>query len=280
VLKLLASQAAISLENSRLYRDLEQREAKIRRLVDANIIGILIFRNFEEIIEANEAFLQMLGYSRSDLVSGRVRGTDLTPAEWRHRDERAMAELEATGILKPFEKEYLRKDGVRVPVLIGAALSEGRESEGVAFVLDLSERKLAEQALRRSEAYLAQAQRLSQTGSFWWKVSSGDLIWSEELFRVLGYDRAVISSVDLFFQRVHPEDLSAVQQMFNRAEQGATNLSFEHRLRMPNGSVKHIVIEMVCQDPDNLEFVATVMDITARKHAEEAWQKAQANWLT
>jgi len=276
VLKLLASQAAISLENSRLYRDLEQREAKIRRLVDANIIGILIFRNFEEIVEANEAFLQMLGYSRSDLVSGRVRGTDLTPAEWRDRDERAMAELEATGILKPFEKEYLRKDGVRVPVLIGAALSEGRESEGVAFVLDLSERKLAEQALRRSEAYLAQAQRLSQTGSFWWKVSSGDLIWSEELFRVLGYDRAVTPSVDLFFQRMHPEDLSAVQQMFNRAEQGATNLSFEHRLRMPNGSVKHIVIEMVCQDPDNLEFVATVMDITARKHAEEAWQKAQA----
>ena len=85
VLKLLASQAAISLENTRLYRDLEEREAKIRRLVDANIIGICIWNLEGEIIEANEAFLHMAEYSREDLVSGRVRWTDLTPAEWRER---------------------------------------------------------------------------------------------------------------------------------------------------------------------------------------------------
>ena len=107
MLKLLASQAAISLENTRLYRDLEEREAKIRRLVDANIIGIFIWDLEGEIIEANEAFLHMVGYSREDLVSGRVRWTDLTPAEWRDRDERALAELKATGTVQPFEKEYL-----------------------------------------------------------------------------------------------------------------------------------------------------------------------------
>src|SRR6202162_5942502 len=101
MLELLASQAAISLENTRLYRDLEEREAKIRRLVDANIMGIFIW-NFEgEIVEANEAFLHMLEYRHEDLVSGRVGWTDLTPAEWRDRDERALAEVKATGTGQP-----------------------------------------------------------------------------------------------------------------------------------------------------------------------------------
>jgi PAS domain S-box-containing protein len=158
VLKLLASQAAISLENTRLYRDLEEREAKIRRLVDANIIGIFIWNLAGEILEANEAFLHMVEYSREDLVSGCVRWTDLTPAEWRDRTERAVAEIKATGTLRPFEKEYFRKDGSRVPVLVGAAMFEGSGNEGVAFVLDLSEQKRAEEALRQKEISLREAQ--------------------------------------------------------------------------------------------------------------------------
>jgi PAS domain S-box-containing protein len=158
VLKLLASQAAISLENTRLYRDLEKREAKIRRLVDANIMGIFIW-NFEgQIIEANEAFLQMVEYSREDLVSGRLNWNDLTPAEWRDLSERVVAELKATGTRQPYEKEYFRKDGSRVPVLVGAAIFEESQNEGVSFVLNLSEQKRAEDALRRSQAHLAEAQ--------------------------------------------------------------------------------------------------------------------------
>ena len=157
-LKLLASQAAICLENTRLYRDLEEREAKIRRLVDANIIGILIWNLQGAIIEANEAFLRMVGYSREDLISGRLRWTDLTPADWRDRDERAIAELKVTGTTQPFEKEYFRKDGNRVPLLIGAAFFEGSENEGVAFVLDLSERKRAEDERNRAQDALLQAQ--------------------------------------------------------------------------------------------------------------------------
>jgi PAS domain S-box-containing protein len=151
LLKLLASQAAICLENTLLYRDLEEREAKIRRLVDSDIMGIF-FWNFEgQITEANEAFLRMVEYSREDLVSGRLRWTDLTPAEWRESDERAVSELKATGTVQQFEKEYFRKDGSRVPVLIGGAIFEGSKNEGVAFVLDLSEQKRAEEALRSSE---------------------------------------------------------------------------------------------------------------------------------
>jgi PAS domain S-box-containing protein len=278
VLKLLASQAAISLENSHLYHDLEEREAKIRRLVDSNIVGIVVWNLEGVIIEANEAFLRIVNYSREDLLSGRLRWTDLTPAEWRERDESAVAELKATGTVQPFQKEFFRKDGSRVPVMIGGAMFEENKDECVAFVLDLSQQKRGEEALRRSEAYLTQAQRLSQTGSFWWKVSSGELIWSEEAFRIMGYDRTVRPSVELVFKRVHPEDIKLVQHMVSRAAREGTNMDFEHRLLMPDGSVKHVhvVLEAVCLDPENREFVGTVMDITARKQAEEAISTAQA----
>ncbi|MGZ2488191.1 PAS domain S-box-containing protein [Rhizobium pisi] len=157
VLKLLASQAAISLENTRLYRDLAEREAKIRRLVKANIIGIVIWDIEGRILEANDAFLRMVGYDREDLASGRLCWTDLTPAEWRDRDARTVAELKMTGAVQPFEKEYFRKDGSRLPVLIGGALLEESRNEGVSFVLDLTDRRQAEEALRESEEALREA---------------------------------------------------------------------------------------------------------------------------
>src|SRR5258707_8637737 len=106
VLELLASQAAISLENARLYNDLGEREAKIRRLVDSNIIGVVIWDVQGRIVDANQAFLDMLGYSREDLISGRLRWTELTPAEWRGADEQAIPELKAAKTVRPREKEY------------------------------------------------------------------------------------------------------------------------------------------------------------------------------
>jgi PAS domain S-box-containing protein len=158
LLKVLASQAAISLENSRLYRDVADREGKIRRLVDANIIGILIGDREGRILEANDAFLRILGYDREDLVSGRVRWTELSPAEWRERDILTQAELNSTGIVQPFEREYFRKDGSRVPVLIGAAMFKEGGDKRLAFVLDLTERKRAEESLRQSERRYHEAQ--------------------------------------------------------------------------------------------------------------------------
>jgi PAS domain S-box-containing protein len=151
VLKLLASQAAIALENAGLYRELAEREAKIGRLVEANIIGIIIWDVEGKIIEANDAFLRIVGYDREDLVSGRLRWKDLTSPAWREADERALAQIVETGRAQPFEKEYIREDGRRVPVMVGPAVFEGERKEGVAFVLDLSERKRAEEEARESE---------------------------------------------------------------------------------------------------------------------------------
>ena len=158
VLELLASQAAISLETARLYRDLGEREARIRRLVDANIIGIMIGDSRGRILEANDAFLGLLGYGREDLVSGRIRWTKLTPAEWAAADQDALAQLSKAGTCKPYEKEYFRKDGGRVPVLVGGAFFEQKRDEGVVFVIDMTERKRAEDRLRASEQRLLDAQ--------------------------------------------------------------------------------------------------------------------------
>jgi len=148
VLKLLASGAAMSMENTRLYSDLQEREARVRRLVDSNIVGVLIWNLDGKILEANDAFLGMLQYGREDFVADGVNWTDLTPAEWRQQDERAIVDLKATGKVQPYEKEFFRKDGTRVPVLTGGALIDSRGNDGVAFALDLSEQKQAEAEIR------------------------------------------------------------------------------------------------------------------------------------
>jgi PAS domain S-box-containing protein len=164
VLELLASQAAISLENARLYNDLQEREARIRHLVDSNIVGIVIWDVQGRITDANQAFLDLVGYAQEDLISGRLRWRELTPAEWRDADDQALAELKAAGTVQPREKEYLRKDGSRVPVLVGATTFGGRRDEGVAFVLDLTERKRVDEALRDTQTNLAHVMRITMLG--------------------------------------------------------------------------------------------------------------------
>src|SRR5262249_12807279 len=151
VLKVLATQAAISLENIGLYRALADREARIRRLWDSNILGICTWNIDGAVVSANDEFLRMLQYTRDDVAAGRLNWAALTPAEWREGADRPVDALRTTGSFQPFEEEDLRKDGSPWPVLVGGALFEGEGNQGIAFVIDLSERKRAENALRDSE---------------------------------------------------------------------------------------------------------------------------------
>jgi len=135
-------------------------EGKLQRLVDAGILGIFIANLGGEIVEANQAFLQMFQYDRQDLVAGRLRWEDMTPPELRGRDQRAVTEALATGFFQPYEKQFFRKDGSRVPVLLGGGLFQD-SNEGVSFVLDLSEQKRAEAKIREQEMEFRQMLDLS-----------------------------------------------------------------------------------------------------------------------
>jgi PAS domain S-box-containing protein len=140
-----------------------------------------------------------------------------------------------------------------------------------------TDRKRAEQELRQSEAYLAEAQRLSQTGSFGWNVSSGEIFWSDETFRIFGYDKAVSVTLDMVLQRIYPEDLALVRRTIDRASSGRKDIDHEHRLLMPDDSVKHVhvVARAISDEPGNIGFVGAVMDVTVAKLAEEELQEAQ-----
>src|ERR1700726_4229159 len=157
---------------------------------------------------------------------------------------------------------------------------------GLALLTSWVDRRLATQALeaqeeklQQSEAYLSEAQRLSHTGSFGWRVSTGEIIWSEETFRIFQYGQTTKPTMELIFQRVHPEDAALVRQTIERAARDGKDFDHEYRLVMPDGSVKHVhvVAHALSDKSGSIEFVGAVMDVTERKRAEVALRQAQAD---
>jgi len=140
-----------------------------------------------------------------------------------------------------------------------------------------AERKLTQAALRQSQAYLAEAQRLSHTGSFGWKVATGEIIWSEETFRIFEYDRAAKPTLELIFQRVHPEDSSLVKHTIERAAQAGSDFEFEHRLLMADGALKYVYVVGHAERyaSKELGYVGAVMDVTAARQSEEALRRSE-----
>jgi PAS domain S-box-containing protein len=179
------------------------------------------------------------------------------------------------------EKRYRRKDGgiiwAEVSVVMLPTMSRA-QLRAAAVMIDITERKRAEAALRRSEAYLTEGQRLSRSGSFGWNVSSGEIFWSAESFNIFGYDQAPSANIDMVLRRVHPEDLALAQRVIAQASSSGRDFDFEHRLLMQDGAVKHlhVVGHAVRDQAEDLEFIGSVMDVTAAKHAEEELHKAQA----
>src|SRR5882672_4061661 len=157
---------------------------------------------------------------------------------------------------------------------------------GLALLTSLVDRRFAaqtlevqEEKLQQSEAYLSEAQRLSHTGSFGWRPSTGEILCSEETFRIFQYDKTTKPTVELILQRVHPEEAELVQQTIKRAAQDGKDFDFEHRLLIPDGSVKHVhVVAHALNDVSgSVEFVGAVMDVTGAKQAEEALRRSENN---
>jgi len=142
--------------------DRKRTEGRLRRLVDSNVQGVMFWNLKGDITHANDAFLRIVGYTREDQEAGRIQWTAITPPEYAHLDRRSLDELSAKGICAPFEKEYIRKDGSRVPILLGAAMFDDSPDEGVCFLIDITERKQTDRALAQSEEHFRFLNDLSE----------------------------------------------------------------------------------------------------------------------
>jgi PAS domain S-box-containing protein len=148
----------------------------------------------------------------------------------------------------------------------------------VGFTSDVTRRKLVEEELRRSEAFLAQAQRLSRTGSFSWHIATDEITWSEQLYRIYELDPSTRITLDVIRTRVHPEDLTLYEKMVEEARNGSDDFEWQYRLLMPDGSIKymHAVAHAITDQNGELEYIAAVQDVTARRSSEEALDKARS----
>ncbi len=246
-------------------------EDKMRRLVEAGILGIYFATVEGGIVEANQAFLQMLQYSREDLVAGRLRWADLTPTEWRERDERSMAEFLATGVFQAYEKEYLRKDGSRVPVLVGGARFES-ENQGVVFVLDLSEQKRAEERIREQEMEFRQILDLAPEIIAVYGPKRQRLYANHVMLDYIGvsldeWQRSADRNVG-----AHPDDNERIDVLFGRAVARACADELELRLRKRDGSYRWFLARFFpLRDEQGqiTRWYVTATDIEERKQAED-----------
>jgi PAS domain S-box-containing protein len=275
VLNLLSSQAAISIENARLYGELinENRvrqkaedalrasEERWRTLFERVPVGVALTNTHGRYVAANPAFQKMTGYSEAELCN-------CSPADLTHEDDRSATEMIVALAIRgePYtrrlEKRYRRKDGgvtwAEVSVIDVPLAGSTPLFAGVA--VDITERKRAEEDLRRSEASLTEAQRISHTGSWRWKVRTGEVAWSAEHFRIFDFDPTTTHpSLATFRERIHTEDRPLLDQALDGAVRQLQSVG------LPD-----------ITESGELEYVGTVIDITERRHAEEALRSAQA----
>lgn len=294
LIETFADQAVIAIENARLFeaekertlalaranRDLADREAKIRRMVDAGIIGIFIWDFEGRILEANNEFLRMVGYDRDDLLADRIRWTDLTPPDWRDRTSAKMERQRSGGRFEPFEKEYTRKDGSRFPLLVGGATFEQGGDQGIAFVVDLTDQKRAEGKSRESELKLRQIIE-TMPSMLWSAAPDGEPTHINQ--RILDYGGMRFED---FLNRgwkefIHPDDFSETATTFYQAIQTGQPYQAVHRLRRADGQYRwHHARGEPLRDSEQrvIQWYGVSVDIDELKRAEDALRKSEAKF--
>jgi PAS domain S-box-containing protein len=221
---------------------------------------------------------EMLGFDPASGVPTLADYIALVHPEDRGRVERTIDRMIAEGVGCDFKRRIVRADGqIRVIRCVAVPVFEnGKATRLIGTSMDVTEQEAMSQELQRRQAYLTEAQRLSHTGSFGWKVSSGEIVWSEETFRILGYDRKVKPTLELVLQRVHPDDKARLQGLIERASRDKQDFNVAHRLLMPGGATKHLQVvgHAVGAECGNIEFVGSVMDVTERIRAQQELEQA------
>jgi formate hydrogenlyase transcriptional activator len=260
-------------ELERLRSELQQSEAELRQLIDAIPQHVFVLEPDGSHRYTNRVGLDYSGLAQEEGLAEHTLAKIYHPDDLeRVLDERQKAVSQGTP--GEVEARILGADGkyrwflIRINPLRD---EQGRILRWYGTRTDIEDRKRAEDALRRSQAYLTEAQSLSHAGSFGWKPSTGEHLWSEETYRIFQYDPTTKLTVELILQRVHPEDRALAQQTIERAPRELRDFEHEYRLRMPDGAVKHIhvVAHAISDASGDIEFVGAVMDASAAKEAED-----------
>jgi PAS domain S-box-containing protein len=262
-------------------RELKRSEIRKAAIVDSALDCIVTIDHEGYIIEFNPAAEHTFGYPREEVL-GKHLAEVIIPPSLREKHQQGFARYLATGeaqvLGKRIEMTAVRADGSEFPVELAVTRIplEGPPSF-TGHLRDITERKRAEQELRRSQAFLAEAQHLSRTGSFSWRVATDEITWSEQLYRIFQIDRDARVTFELICTRIHPEDLSVCQEHIERSRRDRSDVQLEFRLQMPDGAVKYVHIAAhIRGDHGQPEYIGAVQDVTERRSSEEALSKARS----
>ncbi|MEG5137956.1 MULTISPECIES: PAS domain-containing sensor histidine kinase [unclassified Microcoleus] len=267
-------------EIKQVEAQLRESEARFRRIVDSNMIGIIFWNINGEITDANQAFLNLVGHTRDDLFSQKIGWQKMTPPEYRSLDEEKLAEVAANNINTPFEKEFIRADGSRVPVLLGSALLEGSQELGVSFVLDVTDRKQAEFELQKQQELLESIIKTIPNFLYIYDTEAQQNIYvNVAVTAMLGYtpqelqDRGTEAISSLIYPDDMPKLIAGMQRLENSTNPHETD-DVDYRIKHKNGEWRwvHDRSTIFKRTPDGKmkEVIGSVLDITDRKQAEES----------
>lgn len=278
IVTVFAARAAAELERKRAEDALRESEARSRRLIDSNIIGVVIADLTGSVIVANDAFLRMVGYDQEDVAARRVNRALLTPPEYQTLDQMAVADLKASGTCAPYVKEYIRRDGTRVPVMLGVAMLEGTGDKAIAFVLDLTEQRRAQKALVESERRFRALIENSSDAIALLNSKYKLFYASPSASRIAGYPAEELMGQN-FLDRIHPDDLEGVKADLARlAEQPGQVTTNLFRSRHRDGSWRWIetISTNLLTEPSVGALVVNYRDVSERRRAEEEQAQLQA----
>jgi PAS domain S-box-containing protein len=277
--RIVGGQVGLFLERKRAEVELKVAETRFRRLAEAGILGIIVTDIETHLVsEANDAFLLMIGASRDDLDAGRIDWLAMTPPEYHEVDARAIAQIRATGACEPFAKEYEGLNGRRVSVILGAAILDS-PTRVIAFLLDVTERRRTEDALRHREQQLRLALDVARMGTWDRNLVTGEVEWSENLALIHGLPPGSDGvALESFAERVHPDDADTLRVTLEQAIADASEFEIEFRVEPPEGSTLWLSSRgRVFRDATGqpARMVGVAIDVTGRKQAEEELKAAK-----
>jgi PAS domain S-box-containing protein len=272
-----AREAEAGLRRSQV--DLRDSEKEWREVFEHNPVMYFMVDAAGTVLNVNSFGAAQLGYSVADLVGQSVLKVFFEEDHESVRQCIALC-LEHVGQSHTWEIRKVRKGGSMLWVRENAKAMRRVDDKPIILIAceDITERKRTENALQQSEANLAQAQEISRTGSFGWRVATAEIVWSKETFRIFGCDPVTKPTIGLIFDRTHPDDRAAVQKTLDQASRDGRDFEHEYRLLMPDGAVKHLhaLARARKNASDGLEFVGAMTDVTAAREAEQRLRRSEA----